>query len=515
MQKKEELKKFAKEILKSNLVDRNKIETLKLRFAEKFGRIPLNSELLATLEDGEREELRKILKTKPTRTLSGVAVISVMTAPFGCPGKCIYCPTVSNVPKSYTGAEPSTLRGSLCEWDPFKIVSARLKQLAAIGHSIEKCEIIVQGGTWTALPKKYRENFIKKIFDACNGFESKDLENAQKANEVAKSRIVGLTFETRPDYCSKKDVKDMLKLGATRVELGLQSVYDDVLKKIKRGHDLKCAKEAIKRLKNFGLKVDLHVMLGLPGTTKQKDIEMFRILFEDADLRPDGLKIYPTAVLPNTELYEMWKKGEYKAINDEYILDVLTEAKSKYIPEYCRIKRIMRDIPTSKIVAGYTHPNLREYIRKKMENENKKCRCIRCREIGQKYKYENKLPKRQDLIIRSYDASGGKEFFISFEDSEQDILLGFIRLRLCDKAFIRELHIYGEAAPLDMNAKLTEVAIQHKGLGKRLLQEAEKIAKENGYKMLYVTSGVGVRKYYASQGYVFKSPYMLKNLNKR
>ncbi|MGC8885271.1 MAG: tRNA uridine(34) 5-carboxymethylaminomethyl modification radical SAM/GNAT enzyme Elp3 [Candidatus Nanoarchaeia archaeon] len=521
------LKALARRILKiasESMYNSEDIEKLKLQFASKYKcKIPLNSELLNSLDSEERARLRTILKTKPTRSLSGIVTIALMTAPMPCPGKCIYCPSFPNVPKSYTGAEPSTMRAALCDWDPSKIIKARLKQLQAIGHSTEKCEVIIQGGTWGALPKEYKQNYIKKMFDAFNGFESNSLEEAQSANETAMNKVVGLTFETRPDFCSEEEIKEMLNFGATRVELGLQSVYDDVLEFVKRGHDVKTVKEAIKRLKNFGLKVDLHVMLGLPKSSKERDVEMFRILFEDSDLRPDGLKIYPTAVIENTELYELWKTKKYKEIDDSYIIDVLTEAKSKYIPIYCRIKRIMRDIPTTKILAGYKFTNLRDIIRERLKKEGKKCRCIRCREIGQRFKFEGKLPQKPELKVFEYVASGGKEYFISFEDAEQDILLGFLRLRLCDKAFVRELHVYGEAVPINQEqinreqiaankSNLTKVAIQHKGLGKKLLQTAEELAKRKGYNKLYVISGVGVRQYYAKQGYKFEKPYMVKDL---
>jgi len=508
---------LVKTILEKNL-GRGEIENLKLKFAKENNcKIPLNSELLEILEkenfDEEcKEKFKELLKTKPTRTLSGIVTIAIMAPLMSCPGQCIYCPTVKGVPKSYTGAEPSTMRAALCNWDPEKIIKARLKQLQAIGHTTDKCEVIVQGGTWSAASKEWRTEYTKKIFDAFNGFSSENLEAAQTSNESAEHRVIGLTFETRPDFCSEEEVDFMLNLGATRVELGLQSVYDDVLTKIKRGHGLKEAINAIRILKNKGLKVDLHVMLGLPGSNKEKDIEMFRILFENPDLRPDGLKIYPTAVLPGTELYEMWAKGEYRAIGDDYIIDVLTQAKAKYIPKYCRIKRIMRDIPTTKILDGYKYTNLRDIIRKKLDQAGLKCNCIRCREIGQKYKYYGILPKTIELKTLRYEASGGKEYFISFEDPNLDILLGFIRLRLCQAAFVRELHVYGEALPIEAEKPNSALAIQHSSLGKKLLAEAERIAKSAGYDKLFVTSGIGVRQYYAKQGYHLERPYMVKLL---
>ncbi|MEM2874004.1 MAG: tRNA uridine(34) 5-carboxymethylaminomethyl modification radical SAM/GNAT enzyme Elp3 [Candidatus Nanoarchaeia archaeon] len=505
------IKELVLSLLKLKNPTRKKVELIKLRWSAKYhSKIPLNSSLLEFVPNKYREKLRAILKTKPTRTLSGVSTIAIMTAPMGCPGNCIYCPTSKIAPKSYTGFEPSARRAARNNWDPYRIVKNRLEQLQAVGHSTAKNEVIIQGGTFTALPWKYQYNFIKRAFDAFNGVNSRSLKKAHKLNEVSQNRVVSLIIETRPDFCNKKEIKRLLRLGATRVELGLQSVYDNILQKIKRGHDLAEAKRAIRELKDAGFKVDLHIMLGLPGSTKKKDIEMFRILFEDEDLRPDGLKIYPTAVLPGTELFKLWQSGEYKPISEKYIIDVLTEVKAKYIPPYTRIKRIMRDIPGNLISAGYKRLNLREFVQKKLYKKGLVCRCIRCREIGQKYKTTGKLPKLMQLKTLEYDASKGKEFFISFEDSEQDILLGFARLRIIkNAAFLRELHVYGESVPL---GKTIGNAIQHKGLGKKLLMEAERIAKEHGKKKLSVLSGVGVRPYYEKLGYKREGYYMVKRL---
>lgn len=508
---KEAIRELALSLLKLRNPSRDDIERLKVKWTGKYRtKIPLNSALLDSVSGKDKEKLSAMLRTKPTRTLSGVSTIAIMTKPMGCPGKCIYCPSSKIAAKSYTGFEPSAMRAKLNDWDSYKIVKNRLQQLQAVGHSTSKNEVIIQGGTFTALPWDYQYNFIKRAFDAFNNKTAKTLEKAQQLNETADNRVVSLIIETRPDFCRQEDIQKLLQLGATRVELGLQSVYDNVLEIICRGHDLNETKRAIKELKDAGFKVDLHVMLGLPGSTKKKDVEMFRILFEDEDLRPDGLKIYPTAVLPDTKLFDMWKSDRYKPINEKYIIEVLTEAKAKYIPPYVRIKRIMRDIPSTKISAGYERLNLREFIQGKLYELNKPCRCIRCREVGQKYKNEGKLPKNVQLKLIEYEASGGKEFFISFEDNEQDILVGFARLRITkDRAFLRELHVYGESVPLEKSIKS---ASQHKGLGKRLLAEAEKLAKENNRKELFVLSGVGVRDYYRKLGYTTKNYYMCKLL---
>ncbi len=508
---KEAIKELTLSLLKLKNPNRDKVELAKLKWSAKYkSKIPLNSSLLESVSGREREKLSAMLRTKPTRTLSGVSTIAIMTAPMGCPGKCIYCPSSKIAAKSYTGFEPSAMRAQRNNWDSYKIVKNRLEQLQAVGHSTAKNEVIIQGGTFTWLPWEYQKNFIKRAFDAFNNKTAKDLAEAHELNEASQNRVVSLIIETRPDFCNKKEIERMLQLGATRVELGLQSVYDNVLKEINRGHDLAEAKRAIGELKDAGFKVDLHVMLGLPGSTKKKDVEMFRILFEDEDLRPDGLKIYPTAVLPDTKLFDMWKSGEYEPINEKYIIDVLTEAKAKYIPPYVRIKRIMRDIPGNLISAGYERLNLREFVQEQLHKRGLSCRCIRCREIGQKYKNEGRLPKKVQLKVIEYAASNGKEFFISFEDLEQDILLGFARLRVTDNnAFLRELHVYGESVPLN---KAIESAAQHKGLGKKLLQESERLTKKAGRKELLVLSGVGVKPYYEKLGYKRKGFYIAKSL---
>jgi elongator complex protein 3 len=509
----EAIRKLALSLLKLNKQTKDEIEKAKLKWAAKYkSKIPLNSSLLSAVNEKEREKLRTILRIKPTRTLSGVSTIAIMTRPMGCPGKCTYCPTSKIAAKSYTGFEPSAMRAKLNDWDSYKIVKNRLAQLQAVGHSTDKNEVIIQGGTFTWLPWKYQYDFIKRAFDAFNNKDAKDLVEAQKINETADNRVVSLIIETRPDFCKEKHIQQLLQLGATRVELGLQSVYDDVLLAIRRGHSVQECKNAIKELKDAGFKVDLHIMLGLPKSSKKKDIRMFEILFEDEDLRPDGLKIYPVALLEGTELYKQWKRGEYKPINEKYIINVLSEVKAKYIPPYCRIKRIMRDIPSTKISAGYDRLNLREFVQQRIHEKGLACRCIRCREVGQKYKIEGKLPKKVQLKTIDYEASGGKEFFISFEDAEQDILLGFARLRLTgEKALLRELHVYGESVPIE-SAETTKAAMQHKGLGKKLLAEAERIAKKHKYKELLVLSGAGVKEYYRHLGYKDKDFYVAKEL---
>jgi len=509
------MRELIQQLLSRSTLDRDTVETLKRGWASKHHcSLPLSSQILAAATPEEVAKLRKFLVTKPTRTISGVATIALMTKPAGCVGRCTYCPTSDIAPKSYTGYEPSTMRARRNNFDSFKIVQNRLQQLTNVGHSTDKCEVIIQGGTFTWMPWDYQYTFVKRAFDAFNGVDAQDLAEAQLINENAAHRVVALIIETRPDWAQQEHIEKMLQLGCTRVELGLQSTYDDVLEKIKRGHDLNEAKRAIRDLKNAGFKVDLHMMLGLPGSTKEKDIEMFKTLFENEDLRPDGLKIYPCGVIKGSELYKDWLEGKYQPINDQYIVDVLTEVKAKYIPKYVRIKRIMRDIPSTHVEAGYKYLNLREFVQKRLAEKGEKCRCIRCREVGHKFLKQNISPENLQITTTEYNASGGKEFFISVEDVKHDILVGFARLRITeDKAFLRELHIFGQELPLEDSPDIKLIAVQHKGFGKKLLATAEEIAKQHNKQELLVLSGVGVKEYYKKLGYEKKDYYMYKSLS--
>ena len=457
--------------------------------------------------------LEQLLKTRKIRTLSGIAAITVITKPYGCPGKCLYCPTEKDMPKSYLANEPACMRAVLTEFDPYRQVDARLKSLKMTGHVTEKIELIVLGGTWSAYPKNYQNWFIKRCFDACNDNMSKSLKSTQKRNETAKNRVIGLTLETRPDFITPKEIKHLRELGCTRVELGVQNIFDDVLQKNKRGHNTNAVIEATKLLKDAGFKITYHMMPNLPGSTPQKDEKMFRELFTNPGFQPDQLKIYPCAVLKTASLYKLWKQGKYKPYTEKQLIDLLVKIKEK-IPPYVRIVRMIRDIPAQSIVAGNKVSNLREVIARKMKSENKKCRCIRCREI----KNQELRIKNQELIRREYNASGGKEIFLSFEDTKNDKILAFLRLRLPNSwmlseikncAIIRELHTYGQTLALSQETKNAQ---QHKSLGKRLMEEAEKITKtETEYKKIAVIAGIGVREYYKKLGYKPKGTYMVKS----
>ncbi len=551
------------EIIKDKKPNKQQLNKLKIKLCNKYKlkRIPTDVEVLI---HSKKEDKLKLI-TKPTRTLSGVAVIAIMTSPKKCPhGKCIYCPGgpgsyFGDIPQSYTGNEPATMRAIRNKYDPYLQIFNRLEQYILLGHLPEKIELIIMGGTFPSYDKKYRDNFIKYSFKALNDFSKmffkKDevlidkfkkffelpgevankkrvkkihrkllklkgtcsLEKEQKKNESAKIRCVGLTIETRPDYGMLKEGNEMLKLGCTRVELGIQTTDNRILKKIERGHAVENSIKSTRILKDLGFKINYHVMPGLPGSNIKKDLKMLKELFEKQEFRPDMLKIYPCMVMKGTKLFNLWKKGKYKPITTKHAASLIAEFK-RYVPEYCRIMRVQRDIPTKVTEAGVDRTNLRQYVSEQLKKENIKCRCIRCREIGIASKKGEIKTEKIKLKILSYEASQGQEFFISAVYPKQDLLLGFCRLRFSsqqlrkeitsDTGLIRELHVYG---------KLTEIgkkgSIQHKGLGKRLLKEAERISKENNKKKkIVVISGVGVRNYYKKLGYKKEGPYMVKKL---
>ncbi|WP_457590871.1 tRNA uridine(34) 5-carboxymethylaminomethyl modification radical SAM/GNAT enzyme Elp3 [Geoglobus sp.] len=509
---------------KTGVADKREVARIKKRIAKKYSlsTIPSDADILRAIKDEPiYHRLREILRLKPVRTISGVAVVSVMTSPAKCPhGKCIPCPggVEFNTPQSYIGFEPAAQRGRQHEYDAFKQVSARLRELKEIGHDVDKVEIIVMGGTFPARDESYKMRFILGIYSALNSFESEaklysDLEAAKRDNERARARCVGMTFETRPDYAKEEHIVEMLRFGGTKVELGVQSVYDDVLEGIRRGHDVRDVVLATKRLRDSAFKVGYHIMPGLPGSDFRRDLKMFRELFENPDFRPDYLKIYPTLVVKGTELYEMYRKGEYHPYTTEEVVELIARAK-RYIPEYVRIQRIQRDIPVEKAI-GLDKGNVRQMVHEKLKELGYSCRCIRCREAGHRLR----AYREEDFeeVVRVYRANDGKEHFISFEDPSREVLVGFLRLRfpdspfipeLEDTALIRELHVYGKAVGI---GKKDENAFQHRGFGERLLNIAESIAKES-YDRIAVISGVGVREYYRKHGYVREFEYMVKRM---
>jgi len=453
--------------------------------------------------------LEELLRTRPIRSLSGIVNISVLTKPYPCPGKCLYCPTEKGIPKSYVSGEPAVERAKKLNYDPYLQVRKRIEMLKLEGHPTDKIELRIVGGTWSYYPKKYQNWFIKKCFDAGNKKSSKDLKRAQKLNEMARHRIVGLSIETRPDFINLSEIKRLRGLGVTMVELGVQSIYDDILKLNLRGHGVKETIISTKLLKDAGFKVLYQMMPNLPGSNLKKDEKMFGELFSNPNFQPDLLKIYPCALLKEAPLYKWWKAGKYKPYTESQLINLVKKIKKK-IPYYVRIQRITRDIPSQRILVGAAKiSNLRQIIAREMEREGWQCRCIRCREVREKYEPKEKLY----LYRQDYDASGGREIFLSFENKNRTKLYSLLRLRITsqNKATVREIHTYGQLYPL--RGRVALISPQHKGLGKKLIKEAEKIAKkEFGLNKIAVISGVGVRNYWKKLGYKLKDTYMIKNL---
>lgn len=484
--------------------------------------LPTNADLRETYEKLVKQrkikrtpKFEEILLSRRIRTQSGVAVVAVLTKSYPCPGKCLYCPTEKNMPKSYLSNEPAVMRAIASKFDPYLQVWNRLRSLELNGHKTDKIELIVMGGTFSYLPKNYQRRFIAECFRACNDYPKRITRNPQPVtqeflfkeqnrNEKAKHRIVGLTLETRPDYIDENELLNFRKLGCTRVELGVQSIFDDVLKLSKRGHGVAATIKATRLLKDAGFKINYHIMPGLPGSNLKKDYEVFKELFNNPDFQPDMLKIYPTVVVKNSALYNFWKKSKYKPLTDKQFEKFILKVKNEIIPPYVRISRLVRDVPATSIVAGPKISNLRQMIAKKS-----KCPCIRCREVRADYNIKDKLV----LDRIDYEASAGKEIFLQYVSSDKRKLFALLRLRISDNtAIIREVHTYGKLTEIDKKDKKSP---QHMGLGKKLMQEAEKIAKEEfNLDKIVVISGVGVRDYYRKLGYRLKDTYMVKNLDR-
>ena len=460
------------------------------------------------------------INKKSTRTISGVSPIAVVVAPRTCPhGRCVYCPTYENAPQSYTPKSPAIMRAMQVDFDPYQQVQLRLVAFQAMGHPTDKVEIIIMGGTFPAYPVDYQYSFVKGIYDSLNGAVSADLDEAKSTNETAKTnRCVALCIETRPDWAKQKEIRNMLDFGATRCELGVQILDDEVYAVTKRGHTVADVAEATQMLKDAGFKIGYHTMPGLPGSSFEKDVEKFELIFSDQHFRPDQVKIYPCQVIKGSELEQWYKDGRYKPYNDEETFEVLVETMSK-VPHYCRVMRVLREIPPQFIEAGTRRIDMRNSVEAEMIKRGKACQCIRCREIG--FALRNKIDVEDDAQIKRYDyeASGGKEIFLSMVNS-QNILFALCRLRVPnepwvegitkDTLLVRELHVYGP------EAKIGETSFekwQHRGFGKLLMFEAERIARDLGMRKIAVISGVGVRNYYKKLGYALEGHYMIKYLN--
>ncbi len=504
-------------------------------------------ELLKNKSIKNNEKAENLLKTRPIRSLSGIVNISVLTKPYPCPGKCLYCPIEKGIPKSYVSGEPAVERAKKLNYDPYLQVQKRIEMLKNEGHPTDKIELRIVGGTWSYYLKKYQTWFVKRCFDACNKTIRKDLKEAQKSNEKANCRIVGLSVETRPDFINKNEINRLRELGVTMVELGVQNIYDDVLKLNLRGHGVKETIFATKLLKEAGFKVLYQMMPNLPGSSLKvaeansllppraalrrsaRDEKMFEELFRNPDFQPDLLKIYPCAILKEAPLYKLYKSGEYKPYTQSQLINLIKAIKKK-IPYYVRIQRITRDIPSKSIIAGPAKiSNLRQILLEKMKKENWRCRCIRCREIREKYN-----PKEKIYLFREdYDASEGKEIFLSFENKQRTKLYSLLRLRITslgrspsvvtlrvrptgeaqNTAIVRELHTYGQQLSFIYRFTKSIISPQHKGLGKKLIKEAEKITKKE-FKLNKITviSAVGTRGYFRRLGYKLENTYMVKKI---
>lgn len=472
-------------------------------------RVPQNTEILRYVPESE-ERARTLLRAKPVRTASGVAVVAVMTSPARCPhGRCVYCPGGVDwgTPQAYLGTEPAARRAARSHYDARTQTETRLQQLAAMGHPTDKVDLIIIGGTFTSRSRSYLEAFAKGCFDGLNGIGVKTLEEAHRRNETAAHRCVGFTVETKPDCFLGPEVERCLDLGITRVELGVQSLYEDVLRRVNRGHGLAEVVGATKRAKDAGFKVGYHMMPGLPGSDYDRDLRSLRELFENPAYRPDMLKVYPTLVVKGTGLYRLWLRGEYKEMGTEEAASLLAEAKP-HVPPYVRILRVNREIGASEIEAGVRKGHLRQLVRQRMQVEGTRCRCIRCREAGLRGAHPD--PEDVRLGTLRYEASEGEEVFLSFEDFEREVLVGYARLRLGETgAFLRELKVFGHMVPFreDPGSRW-----QHQGYGKTLMERAEEATREAGFRRLRVTSGVGVRAYYKKLGFRLERPYMAKDL---
>jgi len=452
-------------------------------------------------------EVVRRLRVKPTRTISGVAPVAVLTKPHPCPGECIFCPTVASQPKSYLPDEPGAMRAAAYEFEPYAQTAGRVGVMAEMGHNLDKVELLILGGTWSCYPEEYQEWFVRRCLDALNGSDSSSLEEAQRLNESAPHRNVGLVVETRPDQITPEEVRRLRWLGATKVQLGVQSLDDTILARNRRGHTVAETRRAMRLLRLAGFKIVVHWMPNLLGATPESDLEDFQRLWSDPAIRPDELKIYPTALLAGTELHERWQRGEYQPYDEETLVTLLAQCKT-LIPPYCRVNRLMRDIPSPNIVAGVKKTNLRQIVQQHMAREGLACRCIRCREVrGRAVDAEALTLERLD-----YETDATRECFLSYVTPD-DLLAGFLRLslpraelpdaelpvdELAGCAVIREVHVYGPALELGDSR---EGRAQHAGLGERLIEEAWRIAGRAGFARLAVIAAVGTRPYYRERGF--------------
>jgi len=512
-------------------IDLNKV---KCKTAAKYGLSlqPRLVDIIAAIPESHKKLLLPKIKAKPVRTASGIVVVAVMCKPHRCPhiamtgNICVYCPggpdsDFEYSTQSYTGYEPTSMRAIRARYNPYLQTKHRLEQLKQLGHNIDKIEFIVMGGTFMSLPETYRDYFIRSLHDACSGHTSSNVAEAVKYSECSKTKCIGITIETRPDYCLKVHLSDMLAYGCTRLEIGVQSVFEDVARDTNRGHTVKAVTESFRMAKDSGFKVVSHMMPNLPNVDLERDLNQFKEFFENPEFRPDGLKLYPTLVIRGTGLYELWRTNRYVSYSPSVLVDLVARILA-LVPPWTRVYRVQRDIPMPLVTSGVEHGNLREHALARMRDLNLECRDVRTREVGIQEIHNRIKPEQVELIRRDYVGNDGWETFLSYEDPEQDILIGLLRLRKCTKetfrpelklgqvSIVRELHVYGSVVPV--HAK-DPSKFQHQGYGMMLMEEAERIAlEEHGSWKISVISGVGTRNYYRKLGYELDGPYMSKNL---
>jgi elongator complex protein 3 len=495
--------------------------------------------------DGEWDpdpDLLSKIRLKPMRTLSGVTTVTVLTKPNPCPGECIFCPEDHRMPKSYLPEEPGAMRALYHKYDPYEQVVARMDTLHAVGHPIDKIELLILGGTWSSYARDYQEWFVKRCFEAMNRERTGNSESLQppnmadrkpnespreasysvattltelqRLNEVSAHKNVGLVIETRPDMVNPQELAWLRYLGVTKVQMGVQSLDDHILQLNKRGHTVEDSIKGVSLLRAAGFKIVLHWMPNLLGATPDSDRRDFVRLWDH--LAPDEIKIYPTQLLEGTELYRRWQNGEYQPYTTQELIDLIADIKQT-IPRYCRVNRVIRDIPSTYIIDGNKRTSLRQDIHRRLGERGEKCCCVRCREV------RGMVIDAGELVLNNlvYSVSDSEEHFISW-DTQDDRLAGFIRLSLPgsnapetgmedleDAAIIREVHVYGQSLKV---GESKDGAAQHVGLGTQLLNEAERIAAYKGYRRIAVISAVGTRRYYLERGFERGKVYLVKRL---
>jgi elongator complex protein 3 len=508
---------------------REDVNRLKIKMAAKhhLEKVPSNADIISHLTPQETKQLLPLLKRKITRSISGVTVVAVMTKPYPCPqpDPCAYCPGGPKLgsPQSYTGHEPAAMRGAQNNFDPYNQVISRIEQLTQIGHRVDKIELIIMGGTFPATPPEYQSWFIQRCLDAIASKPSVNFEEAKNNAETSPIRNVGITVETRPDWAKQPHIDAVLDMGVTRIELGVQNPDDAIYRLVHRTHTVADVVEATRIAKDAGLKVVYHLMPGMPGSDPQKDVAVFERVFVDSAFMPDMIKIYPCLAIEGTEVTEWYQRGTYCPYSTEQAVEVISELK-KFIPRWVRVMRVQRDIPAGLILAGVKKSNLRELVQHALAEHNLRCQCIRCREVGHRWQVDQIRPEVGNIkmLTQVYEASGGREVFISAEDLKNDVLLGYLRLRIPSvnahrpeiinvaSAIVRELHVYGPLVPV---GRRPEQEWQHRGYGRMLLSEAERIAGvEFGREKLLVISALGTKRYYMRLGYERDGVYVSKRL---